>query len=64
MPVYVGKSYNLLYGNSLSSQGVDPGFLHSIFEITYDKKISTEDDRYLLPDGVSHRKVSSCSFST
>jgi hypothetical protein len=62
--LYLGRSYDLLTGNPLSSQGVDPGFLHGIFEFSYDKKIITEDGKYLVPDGVSHRRASSCSFST
>lgn len=63
LPLYVGRSYNLLTGNPLSNQ-VDPGFQHSIFEFSYNNKDTTEDGRYLGPDGVSHRKVSSCTFST
>lgn len=63
LPLYVGRSYDLLTGNPLSDQ-VDPGFDHSIFEFSYNNKATTEDGKYLVPDGVSHRKVSSCSFST
>ena len=63
LPLYVGRSYDLLTGNPLSDQ-VDPGFQHSIFEFSYNDKDTTEDGRYLIPDGVSHRKVSSCTFST
>lgn len=63
LPLYVGRGYDLLTGNPLSDQ-VDPGFEHSIFEFSYNDKITTEDQKYLVPDGVSHRKVSSCTFST
>lgn len=63
LPLYAGRSYDLLTGNPLSNQ-VDPGFMHSIFDFTYNKKVTTEDGKYLIPDGVSHRKVSSCTFST
>jgi hypothetical protein len=63
LPLYVGRSYDLLSGNPLSDQ-VDPGFEHSIFEFSYNEKDTTEDGKYLVPDGVSHRKVSSCTFST
>ena len=63
LPIYVGRSYDLLEGNPLSDR-VDPGFEHSIFEFTYLDQEKTEDGKYLVPDGVSHRKVSSCSFST
>ena len=61
--MYVGRSYNLLMGNPLSNE-VDPGFMDSIFDFTYKKNLTTDDGKYLIPDGVSHRKVSSCSFST
>lgn len=63
LPLYVGRSYDLLSGNPLSDQ-VDPGFEHSIFEFSYNDRDTTEDGKYLVPDGVSHRKVSSCTFST
>ena len=63
LPLYVGRSYNLLEGNPLSDQ-VDPGFQHPIFEFSYNNRSTTEDGKYLVPDGVSHRKVSSCSFAT
>jgi hypothetical protein len=63
LPLYVGRSYNLLSGNPLSDQ-VDPGFEHAIFEFSYINKDTTEDGKYLVPDGVSNRKVSSCTFST
>ena len=28
LPLYIGKGYNVLLGNPLSSEGVDPGFEH------------------------------------
>jgi hypothetical protein len=28
LPLYIGKGYNVLKGNPLSSEGVDPGFQH------------------------------------
>ena len=63
LPLYVGRSYNLLEGNPLSDR-VDPGFEHSIFQFSYNDGERTEDGKFLVPDGVSHRRVSSCSFST
>lgn len=63
LPIYVGRSYDLINGNPLDDQ-VDPGFEHSIFEFTYNNNETTEDGKYLIPDGVSHRKVTSCTFST
>lgn len=63
LPLYVGKGYNILIGNP-SSEGIDPGFQHEVLEFTYNKNVTTEDGKYLLPDGVSHRKTTACSFST
>ncbi len=28
LPLYIGKGYDILKGNPLSSEGVDPGFAH------------------------------------
>lgn len=28
LPLYIGKGYNILHGNPISSNGVDPGFNH------------------------------------
>lgn len=63
LPLYVGRSYDLMSANPLSDH-VDPGFTHSLFDFTYKNKVLTEDGKYMIPDGVSHRKVSSCAFST
>jgi hypothetical protein len=63
LPLYIGRSYDLLSGNLLSDS-VDPGFQHSIFSFSYNNKETTDDGMYLIPDGVSHRKTSSCTFST
>lgn len=63
LPVFVGRGYDLLRGNPLSDT-VDPGFTHSIFDNTYLSSTVTEDGKYLVPDGVTHKKVSSCSFSS
>lgn len=64
LPLYIGRGYNLLHGNPLSDAGVDPGFNHEIIQFTYKTGETTEDNRYLLPDNISHRKTTSCSFST
>ena len=37
LPLFIGKGYNILLGNPLSGEGVDPGFQHVIFEFTYAK---------------------------
>jgi hypothetical protein len=35
IPLYIGKGYNILKGNPLSSEGVDPGFQHDVFVYTF-----------------------------
>lgn len=64
LPVYVGKGYDILAGNPLSGEGVDPGFQQEIFEFSYSKGEMTEDGKFLIPDGVAHTKTTACSFST
>ena len=61
--MYAGRGYNLLDGNPISDQ-VDPGFTHGIFDFTYTKQEKTDDGKFLVPDSVSHRLISSCAFST
>lgn len=64
IPLYIGKGYDILLGNPLSSEDVDPGFRHEVFDFTFSKGETTEDGKYLLPDGISHRKTTACSFSS
>jgi hypothetical protein len=64
LPLYIGKGYDILVGNPLSEEGVDPGFQHEIFEFAYTKNETTEDGKFLVPDGISHRKTTACSLST
>lgn len=61
--MYFGSSYDLLKGNPLTNQ-TDPGFMHAIFDFTYNHKETTEDGHFLIPDGLSHRKTSSCAFTS
>ena len=42
--------YNILEGNPLHSDRVDPGFTHSAFSFTYDDEKLTDDNMYLVPD--------------
>ena len=63
MPVYLGIGYNLLKGNPLDDH-VDEGFAHPIYKVTYHKNQTTTDNRYIVPDNITHRVVSSCSFAT
>lgn len=37
LPMYIGNGYDVLTGNPLSGEGVDPGFQHEIFEFSYFK---------------------------
>ena len=63
LPVYLGVGYNLLKGNPLEDH-VDEGFAHPIYKVTYHKNETTTDNRYIVPDNMTHRVVSSCSFAT
>jgi hypothetical protein len=51
LPVYIARGYNILKGNPFTNIA-DPGFTSSIFKPTYNKGLTTEDQRFLLPDGV------------
>ena len=62
IPLYT-RSYHLLEGNPLTDQ-VDPGFMSGIFAFTYNQNETTEDGKYRVPDGMNHRKVASCAFSS
>lgn len=46
LPMFLGKGYNILKGNPLSAEGVDPGFQHEIFIFSYFKNETTEDGRF------------------
>jgi hypothetical protein len=43
LPMYVGSSYHILYGNPKNEYGLDPGFYHPVFEFSYNKNKTTED---------------------
>ena len=63
LPLYVGRGYDVLEGNPLSSK-VDPGFEQGIFVFKYNQKKVTEDGRYAIADEVQSHLASSCLFST
>ncbi len=63
LPVFIGRSYNILEGNPLVDQ-MDPGFKYPIFQFTYQEQQTTEDGTYLVPDDVLARQLYSCSFSS
>ena len=63
LPMYVGVSYNILYGNPMTDH-IDPGFQHQIFDFTYDKQELSDDRRYLVPDQVTERQATYCEFAS
>lgn len=63
LPLYVGKGYDLLLGNPISSLG-EKGFKNFIYELDYKDNVKTQDGKYLVPDRVLERKLSKCSLTT
>ena len=67
---FLGVGYNILKGNpdggKLSNGGVDPGLLSSrkIFKLTWDKKKTSVDRLYRVPDQVVFVHRSSCVETT
>jgi hypothetical protein len=41
MPAYFGRGYDIISGNPLSNDGVDPGFRNPIFTYTYNNLDTT-----------------------
>lgn len=64
IPMYVGSSYHILYGNPKSEYGLDPGFYHPVFEFSYTKNKTTEDEKFVIPDETTSHRMSTCSFTT
>ena len=62
--MHVGRGYHILFGNPRDEKEFDKGFRNPLFEYTYTKKKTTEDGKWLIPDQVVERKISTCSFST
>ena len=54
LPLYIGRGYDVLEGNPLSSK-VDPGFAQGIFVLKYTEGKTTEDGKYLVPDEAQSR---------
>lgn len=64
---YLASGYNIIYGNPQTTKaGVDYGFTQKIFDLSYSEYLTTDDLRYLVPDGTSFKKNSGCvlDFST
>lgn len=60
---YIFHGYNFLYGNPVFDPhvGRDPGYSRMpIFQATFDRGLTTFDQRYLIPDGMSFLKAVSC----
>jgi len=60
---YIFHGYNFLYGNPVVDPqvGRDPGVSRMpIFRATFDRGLTTPDQRYLIPDGMSFLKAVSC----
>ena len=52
MPAYLGMGYNLLKGNPFTDH-IDEGFRAPIFKFTFAQNLTTEDQKYLIPDYTS-----------
>lgn len=63
IPSYLGKGYDIVYGNP-STNTIDPGFRYEVIAFDYKDGITTEDKKFLLPDGISFQKSQSCSYSS
>ena len=66
---FLGVGYNILIGNPeghLSSGGVDPGLLstRNIFKLTWDKKKTSVDGKFHVPDQVVFVHRSACFETT
>jgi len=64
---YLGTGYNAAYGNTLSTEGVDPGYTSSnAFKLSYEqdklKSLSVDAD-YFIPTGVNLHTKTSCQIS-
>lgn len=63
IPSYLGKGYDIVFGNP-SMNIVDPGFKFEVISFDYKNGVTTEDKKFLLPDGISFQKTQSCSYSS
>lgn len=59
---YLGRGYDIYLGNPLMGE-VDLGFKYEVIDLAYNGK-KTEDNKFLIPDKISARKISSCSFKS
>ena len=61
---YLASGYNIFKGNPLSEDKFDPGFSkNTIFDFEYNKKDTSEDERFLIPDFIDVSKDDACLLS-
>lgn len=63
IPNYLGKGYDVVQGNP-STNSIDPGFKYEVIVFDYKTGATTEDKKFILPDGISFQKSQSCSYSS
>lgn len=60
---YLMKGYNLIQGNPMDPDQLDPGFASKIFETTYEQNKKTSDQRWNIPDNIEIVAKPTCSSS-
>ena len=63
LPLHVGNGYDIFYGNPFTNK-LDPGFRSQIFSFTYSSQQQTNDESYLIPDGMRSTTESACAFDS
>jgi hypothetical protein len=65
IPVYIGRGYDIFYGNPLVDDAIDPGITNGqIFDLTWDNSLKSNDNYYLIPDQAIVQTQTSLSSST
>ena len=64
LSLFLGRGYDILYGNPYEKTSLDPGFRSQIFAFDYSNENKTIDGRYLIPDDVGSAVLSTCSLSS
>lgn len=62
LPAFLGSGYDLAQGNPDDDTAFDPGFRGTIFKLTFENGLKSEDGRYNVPDQSTSRLTSTCSF--
>ena len=63
IPSFMGLGYHILLGNPFTNH-VDSGFKAPIFDFTFSKNQTTDDNKYLIPDFTQSRQTTSCSVES